>query len=141
MNKTSSIFVAAGLVVLVVVGYLVFKPKAEPVTNQTNQQGSNNPPIAEPPPPPPAFVEVVLDYKKDVPAEPKSFRIEEGQKVVIKTTADITDEVHLHGYNISVDIEPGVQAVLEFTADKTGRFSVELEKIKKDIGVIEVYPK
>lgn len=132
MNKISSIFIAVGLIVLIGVGYLLFKPKQEPAV--TDKQI-----ITEPPPP--AFVEILLDYKKDVAAEPKSVRIEEGQKVVIKTTADIKDEVHLHGYDISVDIEPGKQAVLEFTADKTGRFPVELEMIKKDIGIIEIYPK
>lgn len=138
MNKTSSIFIVVGLIVLVAVGYLVFKPKQEPVNNSTNET-SNNQSVTEPPPP--AFVEIVLDYKSDVPLEPKSVRVEEGQKVVIKTTADITDEVHLHGYDISVDVKPGEAATLEFTANKTGRFPVELEKIKKDIGVIEVYPK
>lgn len=139
MNKTSATFIVIGILVLGVIGYLAFKPKS---TNQNNNQTTNQPSgqsVTEPPSP--AFIEVVLDYKSGVAFEPKSVRVEEGQKVVIKTTADITDEVHLHGYDISTDVKPGEVATLEFTADKTGRFPVELEKIKKDIGVIEVYPK
>jgi heme/copper-type cytochrome/quinol oxidase subunit 2 len=124
MNKTSAIFIAVGLLVLVGVGYLVLKPKPQPATPDTNQ--GNKPIVNEPPPP--VFVEVVLDYKKDLPADPKTVRVEEGQKVVIKATADISDEVHLHGYDISVDVKPGQTAILEFTANKTGRFPVELEK-------------
>jgi hypothetical protein len=35
-------------------------------------------------------------------------------------TADRADEVHLHGYDRKVDIEPGTPAVLEFQADTRG---------------------
>ena len=43
-------------------------------------------------------------------------------------TADRADEVHLHGYDRKVDIEPGKPAELEFTADVPGVFEVELEE-------------
>jgi heme/copper-type cytochrome/quinol oxidase subunit 2 len=49
-------------------------------------------------------------------------------KVRLEVTADRADEVHLHGYDRKVDIEPGQPAVLEFTADVPGVFEVELEE-------------
>jgi len=49
-------------------------------------------------------------------------------KVRLEVTADRADEVHLHGYDRKVDIEPGKPAVLEFTADVPGVFEVELEE-------------
>ena len=49
-------------------------------------------------------------------------------KVRLQVTADRADEVHLHGYDRKVDIEPGTQAVLEFQADTPGVFEVELEE-------------
>jgi heme/copper-type cytochrome/quinol oxidase subunit 2 len=49
-------------------------------------------------------------------------------KVRLEVTADRADEVHLHGYDRKVDIEPGAPAVLEFTADVPGVFEVELEE-------------
>jgi heme/copper-type cytochrome/quinol oxidase subunit 2 len=49
-------------------------------------------------------------------------------KVRLEVTADRADEVHLHGYDRKVDIEPGTPAVLEFTADVPGVFEVELEE-------------
>jgi heme/copper-type cytochrome/quinol oxidase subunit 2 len=49
-------------------------------------------------------------------------------KVHLEVTADRADEVHLHGYDRKVDIEPGTPAVLEFTADVPGVFEVELEE-------------
>jgi heme/copper-type cytochrome/quinol oxidase subunit 2 len=49
-------------------------------------------------------------------------------EVRLEVTADRADEVHLHGYDRKVDIEPGKPAVLEFTADVPGVFEVELEE-------------
>ncbi len=141
MNKTSYMFVSIGVIVLAILGYFILSSnsKPEPIqNNQTNQQPTNPAPTE---PPPPAFVEAVFEYHSDMVMEPKVIRVTEGQKVVIRATADVTDEVHLHGYNNSVPIKPGEQVSLEFTADKTGRFPVELEELKKDIGIIEVYPK
>jgi heme/copper-type cytochrome/quinol oxidase subunit 2 len=51
-----------------------------------------------------------------------------GSEVRLEVTADRADEVHLHGYDRKVDIEPGKPAVLEFTADVPGVFEVELEE-------------
>ena len=51
-----------------------------------------------------------------------------GSEVRLEVTADRADEVHLHGYDRKVDIEPGTPAVLEFLADTPGVFDVELEE-------------
>jgi heme/copper-type cytochrome/quinol oxidase subunit 2 len=51
-----------------------------------------------------------------------------GTQVRLEVTADRADEVHLHGYDRKVDIEPGTPAVLEVTADTPGVFEVELEE-------------
>jgi heme/copper-type cytochrome/quinol oxidase subunit 2 len=51
-----------------------------------------------------------------------------GSDVRLEVTADRADEVHLHGYDRKVDIEPGTPAVLEFQADTPGVFEVELEE-------------
>ena len=51
-----------------------------------------------------------------------------GSEVRLEVTADRADEVHLHGYDRKVDVEPGTPAVLEFQADTPGVFEVELEE-------------
>jgi heme/copper-type cytochrome/quinol oxidase subunit 2 len=51
-----------------------------------------------------------------------------GSEVRLEVTADRADEIHLHGYDRKVDIEPGTPAVLEFQADTPGVFEVELEE-------------
>ena len=51
-----------------------------------------------------------------------------GSQVRLEVTADRADEVHVHGYDRKVDVEPGTPAVLEFQADTPGVFEVELEE-------------
>jgi heme/copper-type cytochrome/quinol oxidase subunit 2 len=64
----------------------------------------------------------------DVQTAERRVKVPLDGKVRLEVTADRTDEVHLHGYDRKVDIEPGKPAVLEFTADVPGVFEVELEE-------------
>jgi hypothetical protein len=49
-----------------------------------------------------------------------------GTPVTITITADTADEAHLHGYDLEVDLQPGVTAPLAFTATTPGTFELEL---------------
>ena len=55
-------------------------------------------------------------------------RVDSGDTVVLRVTADVADHVHLHGYDRMVDVGPGRPAQLRFTADIPGVFEVELEE-------------
>ncbi len=55
------------------------------------------------------------------------YEVEGGAEVRIVITADVTDEVHVHGYDIFGDVTPDAAAVITFTADIPGIFEVELE--------------
>lgn len=50
-----------------------------------------------------------------------------GTEVRLTVGGDVTDEVHLHGYDLTANIAPGEPGVIEFTADIPGIFEVELE--------------
>ncbi len=50
-----------------------------------------------------------------------------GDRVHIEVTSDVSDEVHVHGYERKVDVEAGETAVIKFNADIPGTFEVELE--------------
>lgn len=50
-----------------------------------------------------------------------------GEEVVFTVTADTADEVHVHGYDLTVPAEPGRPATVRFQADVPGIFEVELE--------------
>jgi hypothetical protein len=47
--------------------------------------------------------------------------------VQIQVTADRSEEAHLHGYDLSADLEPGVPGVIDFVASTPGLFLLELE--------------
>ena len=53
-----------------------------------------------------------------------------GSAVRIEVTADVADEVHVHGYDLAVDTVPGQPVTVAFTADIPGVFEVELENSK-----------
>lgn len=63
-----------------------------------------------------------------------------GDDVVIAINSDVTDEVHLHGYDIFLDLEAGVPAELAFTADIPGIFELELESSHVDLAQLEIAP-
>ena len=54
-------------------------------------------------------------------------KVDKGERVVLIVRSDVTDHVHLHGYDIMRDVAPGKPARLPFKATIPGRFEVELE--------------
>lgn len=61
-------------------------------------------------------------------------------EVRLTVTADVSDEVHIHGYDIFFDVEPGVAATHDFTADIPGIFDVELEANHTLLVALEIAP-
>lgn len=58
----------------------------------------------------------------------------------IVVIADVTDHVHVHGYDLMADVAPGSPAVVAFTTDVAGRFEVELEDRGRQIAQLTVQP-
>ena len=67
-------------------------------------------------------------------------KVEKGDRVVLIVRSDVTDHVHLHGYDIMRDVAPGKPARLPFKATIPGRFEVELEDRGVPIADITVSP-
>jgi ABC-type glycerol-3-phosphate transport system substrate-binding protein len=65
-------------------------------------------------------------------------QVKTGETLVLRVTADVADEVHLHGYDKSADVAPGKPAEIRFTADIPGVFEVELEQHKQKLIELEV---
>jgi hypothetical protein len=64
--------------------------------------------------------------------------VKRGDQVVLVVSSDTADEVHLHGYDLSVDVPAGGTVRLPFTATDPGRFEVELEHTGVQIAEITV---
>ena len=128
MNKKSIIFIAVGVVLLVVAFvFLNQKPESKTPTDTTSTI--------------PQTQDISVDYKSDGKFTPQSYQVREGSQVKLKITSDIADELHFHGYDLSIDLEANQSGQIEFTATQTGRFEFELENHKITLGAIEVYPK
>jgi hypothetical protein len=65
---------------------------------------------------------------------------QKGDRVRFVVSSDVSDEVHLHGYDIARDVEAGGQARFNFEADLEGVFEVELEDRKEQIAELRVSP-
>lgn len=76
----------------------------------------------------------------DVASAPGRVPVELGRTIRLVVTADVSDEVHLHGYDIRADVAPGMPAVLEFVADIPGIFDVELEAAGQEFMQLQVEP-
>ncbi len=54
------------------------------------------------------------------------FDVELGDTVDIWIGSDVDDEVHVHGYDLTHDLEAGAPLHLSFVADVPGIFEVEI---------------
>jgi len=61
-----------------------------------------------------------------------------GEPVRIRVEADVADEVHVHGYDLTRPVGPGKPATIEFAADLPGVYEVELEAAKRKLFELEV---
>jgi heme/copper-type cytochrome/quinol oxidase subunit 2 len=71
---------------------------------------------------------------------PRTVTVKQGDRVVLVVRADVSDEVHVHGYDLMKDVAPGAPAQVAFRASIPGRFEVELESHKLQILELEVRP-
>jgi hypothetical protein len=67
-------------------------------------------------------------------------KVTEGDRVVLVVESDVTDHVHLHGYDVMRDVVSGGTARIAFKAALPGRFEVELEDRGVQIAELTVRP-
>ena len=66
--------------------------------------------------------------------------VKQGSQVALNVVADVSDEVHIHGYDIKTNVSPNKPAAIIFTATATGKFEVELEEAALPLAEITVVP-
>jgi hypothetical protein len=64
----------------------------------------------------------------------------EGERVRFKVDSDVSDEVHMHGYDIMKDVKAGGSVSFDFPATIEGVFEAELEGRKEQILELTVNP-
>jgi hypothetical protein len=64
----------------------------------------------------------------------KTIRVRQGQTVDLAFTADEMIELHLHGYDQLLTVQPGSPAVMRVQAKTAGRFAIESHRFGNDGG-------
>jgi FtsP/CotA-like multicopper oxidase with cupredoxin domain len=92
--------------------------------------------------PPPGPTEVRIRVVNGGPAGGTIVRetVDKGDRVVVIVTSDVSDHVHVHGYDVVRDVTPGKRARIAFRARLPGRFVIELEDRHAQIAELTVNP-
>jgi hypothetical protein len=69
---------------------------------------------------------IAVSYADGEVDGPKQSEVAKGSLVQLLVTSDVEDEVSLEGYDIKADVGPDTAALLQFVADTTGTFDLEL---------------
>ena len=139
-GKRAALLVA--LVVIAVVGFIVLKPDdtskkqaAEPAPAQPTTTTKKK---TEKPKPPPIPKVTIKDGKPVGGVKKLSF--DKGERVRFVVESDVSDEIHVHGYDLMKDVEAGSKVTFAFPAKIDGVFEVELEDRGEEIASLEVQP-
>jgi hypothetical protein len=107
-----------------------------PTSSPSSTPGSPSP--TQSPVPDRTVIEVT--YRDGAVQGPTSFTVTQGDRVRIVVDADVSDEVHLHGYDLMADVTPEDPARIDFVANAAGVFEVELEDAGELLFELEIVP-
>jgi hypothetical protein len=74
------------------------------------------------------------------PGKVTDLRFKENDIVRFRVRSDVADEVHVHGYDLMKDVEPGQTITFSFPATITGIFEIEMENAGEQIAQLRVDP-
>lgn len=95
----------------------------------------------QPPPRPETTVVRIPIRGGTVAGGVKRVTVEKGGRVLIAVSSDdVSDHVHVHGYDLFRDVAPGSPAQIHFRATLAGRFEVELEERGLQVAELVVRP-
>lgn len=69
---------------------------------------------------------------------PSQVEAEVGDTLTLRVTSDVAEEIHVHTFDLSADLEPGVPGEITFVAGIPGRHEVELEDSGKRLFTLVV---
>jgi hypothetical protein len=134
LNTGSRIALLAAVIVIAVVGFVVLKPDDE---KKETTSSAPQAPAQKPAPPPP--VQVNVKNGKPVGGI-KEIDASKGERVRFVVNSDVSDEIHVHGYDLMKDVKAGGKAGFSFPAKIDGEFEIELENRGEQIAKLVVQP-
>ena len=111
-----------------------------PATTTTEPPPTTTAPTTTAPKPPTtATIRIVVKGGRPVGGIRRA-KVRQGRKVVLIVVADVADHIHLHGYDLLIDVAPGQPARIQFDATVVGRFEVELDDRGVQVADLQVRP-
>jgi hypothetical protein len=77
---------------------------------------------------------------RDGAMTPSEVTAAEGDRVLLRITIDSPLKVHVHGYNVEREVDPGEPTELSFEAKLTGRFEIEDHETEEELRTLVVEP-
>jgi hypothetical protein len=107
-------------------------PAALPSAPPAGSDGS-----APSPSPAGAVIEVRYEGGK-VSGVDQRVAVDLGEQVVLRVTSDVAERVHVHGYDVDLDLVPGIPAEARFSATLAGSWEVELHQAGRPLFQLRV---
>ena len=151
MRPAARIAVVIASVAVVVVLFVLLRPDAggEPVAGGSPSTATSTPPTETGAPsrsetptasPTPDVVEIEVEVEDGRIQGRDEYTVSAGERVRLEVTADVTDHIHVHGYDLLADVSPDRPAVIAFRADAPGVYEVELEEAGELLFHLRVEP-
>lgn len=118
--------VVAGIAVIVIAVVLLVVLKKDDSSKTTSNTGGK-------------VTTIVIKHGKPVGGV-ADLTYNKGEQVRFKVDSDVSDEVHMHGYDIMKDVKAGGSVSFDFPATIEGVFEAELEGRKEQILELTVNP-
>ena len=112
------------------------RPSTPTATVTPSETGSPSPTAS----PEPDRTVIDVRYRDGEVQGPTTFTATQGERVRILVDADVTDEIHLHSYDLHADVAPGEPARIDFVANVAGVFECELEDAGELLFELEIVP-
>lgn len=98
-----------------------------PVVQATPTATATAAPAPTPTPPSVRIIEVAYTGGKVVTADS---RVETtlGEKIIVRISSDVADQIHVHGYNVYADVPAGGSVEIPLTMTLSGGYEVELHE-------------
>jgi FtsP/CotA-like multicopper oxidase with cupredoxin domain len=142
-QRLTSLGIAAAIAVIAVVIFIASGSGPEDTSEQADAtptatasgsataEATATPTATAPPKPQPPLLQT---------GSVKKLSYKEGDTVTFRVRHDAPEEVHVHGYDIKKELEPGKTATVSFKASITGIFEVELERSAEQLAELRVNP-
>jgi hypothetical protein len=129
MGRNQRIALLVGVVAVAVVAFVIASPGGDDDSGSSTTQTPRKPAAGDSLGTDARDVTARIRIEDEKPAGGvKDIEVKKGDKVDLVVTADASDDVHLHGYDIEKKVTPGQATHFRFTADAEGAFEIESHK-------------